>query len=90
MILAHGVACWGLVLAGVGCQREGDGHGVFTYFLLKGLEGQADRDKNGLVTAGEIVEYVRSEVISARKDKQHPNPSGQYDRNLPLAVVGNN
>ena len=71
-------------------EKFGDGHGVFTYFLLKGLEGQADRDKNGLVTAGEIVEYVRSEVISATKDKQHPNPSGQYDRNLPLAVVGNN
>ena len=63
-------------------------NGVFTHFLLKGLaEGEADADHNGVVTAGEIVEYVRHNVRSATDDKQHPNPSGQYDRQLPLSVV---
>lgn len=69
-------------------KKFGNGHGVFTYFLLKGLGGSADKDKNGLVTAGEIVDYVRLQVIQATKDKQHPNHSGQYDRKLPMAVVG--
>lgn len=68
-------------------EKYGGGHGVFTHFLLKGLKGDADEDKNGLVTAGEIVEYVRARVIKATNGKQHPNPSGQFDRKLPLAVV---
>ena len=61
--------------------------GVFTRFLLKGLRGGADADNDGIVTAGEIVEYVRDQVVKATGGKQQPNPSGQYDRKLPLAVV---
>jgi hypothetical protein len=68
---------------------ESDKHksGVFTRFLLDGLKGKADVDSDGIVTAGEIVEYVRKSVIDATKGKQHPNASGQYDRKLPLSVV---
>jgi uncharacterized caspase-like protein len=68
---------------------ESDKHksGVFTRFLLQGLKGAADDDSNGIVTAGEIVEYVRKSVIDATKSKQHPNSSGQYDRKLPLSVI---
>ena len=34
--------------------KWGDGHGVFTYFLLRGLQGEADRNHDGVVTAGEL------------------------------------
>jgi len=70
---------------------ESDKHrsGIFTKFLLQGLKGMADADGNGVVTAGEIVEYVRKSVIDATNGKQHPNSSGQYDRKLPLSVVRN-
>ena len=37
----------------------GDGHGVFTYYLLRGLEGEADRNHDGVVTAGEILTYLQ-------------------------------
>jgi uncharacterized caspase-like protein len=69
-------------------EKVGQGHGLFTWFLLQGLRGQADADRDEIVTAGELVEYVRGQVIEASDGKQHPNPSGQYDRNLPLSIVG--
>ena len=68
-------------------DKWGGGHGAFTHFLLEGLEGQADADGDRVVDVGEIVEYVRSKVSSATQGKQHPDPSGQYDRKLPLAVL---
>jgi hypothetical protein len=68
---------------------ESDKHqsGVFTRFLLQGLKGAADEDSDGIVRAGELVEYVRKRVIDATGRKQHPNASGQYDRNLPLSAL---
>ncbi len=68
-------------------KKWGGGHGAFTHFLLKGLNGEADADKNYVVDVGEIVEYVRSKVAAATSGKQHPDPSGRYDRKLPLAIL---
>lgn len=41
---------------------EAGRHGLFTYFLLKGLRGAADQDANGVVGIGELFEYVRVQV----------------------------
>jgi len=68
-------------------RKWGGGHGAFTHFLLKGLNGEADADRNYVVDVGEILEYVRSKVADATNGKQHPDPSGQYDRRLPLAIL---
>ncbi|MFA6318676.1 MAG: caspase family protein [Elusimicrobiota bacterium] len=38
------------------------GHGLLTYYLLKGLKGEADADNDGSVTAGEVFDYVRPAV----------------------------
>ena len=32
----------------------GGGHGVFTYYLIKGIEGEADENADGVVTADEL------------------------------------
>lgn len=37
-------------------------HGLFTYFLLKGMRGAADLDKNGTVLTGELCAYVHGQV----------------------------
>lgn len=37
-------------------------HGLFTYHLLKGLQGLADLDRDGIVAAGELCLYARREV----------------------------
>lgn len=34
------------------------GHGIFTYFVLKGLDGAADDDANGLIDVDEIFKFV--------------------------------
>ncbi|ULA59409.1 MAG: hypothetical protein LZF60_130013 [Nitrospira sp.] len=39
-------------------------HGLFTYFLLKGLRGAADLDKNGSVLTGELCAYVQRQVTA--------------------------
>jgi len=39
-------------------EQWGGGHGVFTYFVLKGLHNEeADANKDGRVTAGELFSY---------------------------------
>lgn len=37
-------------------------HSLFTYYLLRGLQGLADLDRNGTVVAGELCTYARSQV----------------------------
>jgi tetratricopeptide (TPR) repeat protein len=64
----------------------GGGHGVFTYFLEKGLEGEADQNHDGIVTADELGEYVRVNVRQQTGTKQNPTSDrGNYDRDLLLA-----
>ena len=36
--------------------------GLFSYFLMQRLEGEADIDQNGAVTAGELHQHVRKNV----------------------------
>ena len=43
-------------------EDEGLGHGVFTHYLLRGLEGEADLDADYRVTAEELYAYVGREV----------------------------
>ena len=38
------------------------GHGVFTYYLLEGVKGAADVNGDGIVTLGELYEYVAQQV----------------------------
>ncbi len=64
-------------------------HGVFTYFLLKGLRGEADENDDGIVALGEIMEYVRERVRRETNSLQIPaiGPTS-FDRDLPIVVVG--
>jgi hypothetical protein len=38
-------------------------HGLFTYFLLRALKGEADADDDSWISVKEIFEYVKSHVI---------------------------
>lgn len=37
-------------------------YGLFTYYLLKGMRGEADADGNGIVELIELYEYVKANV----------------------------
>ena len=65
------------------------GHGLFTYFFLKGISGDADVDKNKEITLGELQTYLldRTEGVPywARRlhgKEQHPEVIGQTDKVL--------
>ena len=64
------------------------GHGVFTYYVVKGLEGEADFSHDGIVTADELAEYVRTDVREATHGQQNPTSDrGSFDANMWLAFV---
>ncbi len=47
-------------------------HSVFTYYLLKGLEGAADSDDNNVISASELSAYLKPRVTTESKGKQTP------------------
>ncbi len=66
-------------------EQFGGGHGVFTYYLLKGLAGAADKNSDQVVDANEMIEYVRKEVAQATEDKQHPRDFGNVANTVTLS-----
>jgi uncharacterized caspase-like protein len=67
--------------------KWGDGHGVFTYFLLRGLQGEADRNHDGAVTAGELFAYLQQSVRQATDGKQNPRALVGIDSSLTVSTV---
>jgi tetratricopeptide (TPR) repeat protein len=66
----------------------GGGHGIFTYYVVKGLEGSADENRDGIVNADELGEYVHTEVRRATGGRQNPTSErGSFDPNMLLAYV---
>ncbi len=51
---------------------ETGGHGLFTGALLKGLEGAADANSDGLVFASELAQYVSVEMAEKAENVQNP------------------
>ncbi|MGA2418790.1 MAG: caspase family protein [Candidatus Acidiferrum sp.] len=66
-------------------DQFGGGHGVFTYYLLKGLHGEADANKDGTVTAGELFAYVHDNVAKATSGNQSPMAGPGLAERIPLA-----
>ena len=66
-------------------QQWGGGHGVFTHFLLTGLQGEADYNRDGRVTVGEVTTYVSEKVRRETNSAQSPIVAGRYDLALTIA-----
>ncbi|MEO0042124.1 MAG: hypothetical protein RL329_1572, partial [Bacteroidota bacterium] len=58
--------------------------GAFAYYLVKGLKGEADIDKNKAITISELFSYVSKNVIAFAHGAQHPILTGRFDRNMVL------
>ena len=69
-------------------DKWGGGHGVFTFYLLKGLRGEADFNKDGTVTAGELFSYIHDSVDKATSGNQSPMALPGLSERLPLSGVG--
>ena len=57
-------------------------HGMFSYFLMKGMEGEADANNDNEITAGELHSYVQTNVIQQSSGSQTPELQGDADRVL--------
>ncbi len=62
-------------------------HGLFTYYFLKGLKGEADFDMDGLISVEEIFGYVSKKVPSASGQDQHPVKKGDSQGQLIIGKV---
>ncbi|MBS1826962.1 MAG: tetratricopeptide repeat protein [Acidobacteria bacterium] len=65
----------------------GGGHGIFTYYVVKGMEGEADESHDGIVTADELSNYVQRNVREASGGRQNPTLGGSFDNNMLLAYI---
>jgi uncharacterized protein YqcC (DUF446 family) len=71
----------------VSVENDDIQHGVFTYYLIEGLKGKADMDKDGLITVDEAYRYVSYQVPRATGQEQHPVKKGTVEGRLILGVI---
>jgi hypothetical protein len=62
------------------------GNSLFTYFLIKGLRGEADTDGDGVVTIKEVYDYVYEKTKEATSGVQHPQMEGRLLGAFPLSL----
>ena len=60
-------------------------HGIFSYYLMKGIEGNADTNEDKKITNGELIAYLKknvSEEAFINNRQQEPMLSGDPDKVL--------
>ena len=58
--------------------------GFFTTYLQKGLRGGADANRDRIITAKELYNYVHTGVSRATRNRQHPVMWGNFPDNMPV------
>ena len=67
------------------------GHGLFTRYLVQGLRGAADLDRDGIVSLQELYQYLEQQVSQKSRSiggNQHPVMKGELEGLMPLIKVG--
>lgn len=59
-------------------------NGIFTEFLKKGLRGNADVNRDRVITAKELFMFVHDGVSKMTANSQHPVMWGNFDDNMPV------
>jgi uncharacterized caspase-like protein len=68
-------------------ESSGLRQGIFSHFLMRGLEGEADIDKNAIVTIKELYDYIYTNVRAYTGNWQTPVLEGKFDARMPVGVV---
>ncbi len=61
--------------------------GAFTFYLVEGAKGAADKNTDGVVTIKELASYVDHEVRKKTRNQQIPRVIGRFDENMPFTAV---
>lgn len=62
-------------------------NGIFTNFVLSGMTGSADANRDGDVTAKELFDYVSRQVRTVTRNRQHPVMWGKFDANKVISSI---
>ncbi len=65
-------------------ERRDMKNGFFTSYLQKGLRGGADSNKDRVITARELYDYVSTGVIKISGKTQHPVMWGRFADDMPV------
>jgi hypothetical protein len=68
-------------------ESAGLRQGVFSHFLIRGLKGEADTNKDKVVTVQELFDFINDKVRDYTGNRQSPVIKGTYDPKMPVAVV---
>ncbi len=65
------------------------GHGLFTYYIVEGLKGKADMNKDGFIKITELSDYVEENVVilSEKIFKRQQTPVIQTGANFPIGAT---
>ncbi len=73
----------------VSLEDSGLRQGIFSHYLMKGLKGLADKNKNKVVTVIELYDYIKNQVITYTSNIQNPILEGNYNPSMPVAWIRN-
>ena len=68
-------------------EAENLRQGVFTHFLIRGMKGEADYNGDTIVSVQELFEFTYHSVRNFTGSRQSPVIKGNFDRNMPIAVI---
>lgn len=68
-------------------EASGLRQGVFSHFLIRGLKGEGDANRDKKVTIQELFDYVYSNVRSFTGNLQSPIIRGDYDHSMIVSIV---
>jgi tetratricopeptide (TPR) repeat protein len=60
-------------------KQWGGGRGLFSYYLMLGLKGLADADKNNEITLYELDRFLKDNVGASSSHRQIPTVQGDYN-----------
>jgi len=69
-------------------ERSGIRQGIFSHYLIRGLKGEADTNRDNVVSVVELFDYVKANVTTSTDHKQNPVLSGNYQGNPPISILG--
>ncbi|RCR71478.1 caspase family protein [Larkinella punicea] len=62
-------------------------HGAFTYYLVKGAQGEADQNRDKIVTIDEHFQYVYNRVRAFTHNRQIPIIYGKFSNATPVTSL---
>lgn len=71
----------------VSLEASGLRSGVFSHYLMRGMKGEADADRDKIVTVTELFDFLYGRVRDYTGKRQTPVLSGEFDRRMPVASL---